>query len=184
MADHDFLRFPVGPFAPKANLSATEREDLIEELAHFPADLRFMVMSLNPGQLEIPYREGGWTARQVIHHIPDSHLQGFVRFKLALTEELPLIKTYDQARWGELLDARTAPVEISLDLLDALHQRWAFFLRGLDEEDFQKSYLHPELGEVSLERTLQLYVWHGRHHLAHIRLVAEGKGYPSAGPPP
>ena len=174
MTDHDPLRFPTGPFSPKASLTAAERATLMEELAHYPADLRFMVMSLTPEQLETPYREGGWTVRQVVHHMPDSHLQAYVRFKLAMTEDRPTIKTYEQAFWGETEDTRTAPVEISLDLLEALHKRWALFLRSLSEADFQRTYLHPELGEVSLEKTLQLYVWHGKHHLGHIKMVAEG----------
>lgn len=173
MADHDPLRFPIGPFAPKASLSSAEREELIEEIAHFPADLRFMVTSLAQDQLETPYREGGWTVRQVVHHLPDSHMQSYARFKYAMTEEIPTVKTYQEADWAETEDARTAPVDISLDLLDALHQRWAFFLRGLTEADWQRSFLHPEVGEINLETTLQLYVWHGRHHLAHIRMVAE-----------
>jgi len=174
MTDHDPLRFPIGPFSPKPSLTAAERKELMEELAHYPADLRFMVMSLTPKQLETPYREGGWTVRQVVHHMPDSHLQAYVRFKLAMTEDRPTIKTYEQAFWGETEDTRTAPVEISLDLLEALHKRWALFLRSLSEADFQRTYMHPELGEVSLEKTLQLYVWHGKHHLGHIRMVAEG----------
>lgn len=175
MTDHDALRFPTGPFSPKPSLTAAEREELMEELAHYPADLRFMVLSLTPEQLETPYREGGWTVRQVVHHLPDSHLQGYVRFKLAMTEDKPAIKTYGQAEWGEAEDARTAPVEVSLDLLEALHGRWVLFLRSLTEEDFQRSYMHPELGEVTLETTLQLYVWHGKHHLGHVTLVAGGK---------
>jgi hypothetical protein len=173
MQDHDPLRFPIGPFAPKKDLSAAENAGLVEALAHYPEELRFVLDSMNPAQMETPYREGGWTVRQVVHHLPDSHLQGYVRFKLAVTETTPTIKTYSQVGWGELSDAREAPVELSLDLLTALHRRWAYFLRDLKEEDFHRSYLHPELGEVTLATTLQLYVWHGRHHLGHIRLVAE-----------
>jgi hypothetical protein len=142
------------------------------EIAHFPADFRFMVQSLTEHELDTPYREGGWTVRQVVHHVPDSHLQGYVRFKLAMTEEAPAIKTYQQSAWGDLADARTGPVEVSLDLLDALHSRWAHFLRSLGEADFARTYHHPELGEISLETTLQLYAWHGKHHLGHVGLVA------------
>jgi uncharacterized damage-inducible protein DinB len=173
MTDHDPRRYPIGPFSPKPSLSTQEREALIEELAHFPADLRFLVESLPAEKLDTPYREGGWTVRQVAHHVPDSHMQGYVRFKLAVTEDTPAIKTYEEAVWAETEESRTAPVESSLDLLEALHERWALFLRTLKEEDFQKAYLHPKLGEVTLEKTLQLYVWHGKHHLGHIRLVAE-----------
>ena len=174
MTDHDPRRFPTGPFDPKPSLTSRERADLIEELAHYPADLRFLVMSLPEEMLDTPYREGGWTVRQVVHHVPDSHLQGYVRFKLAMTEDSPAIKTYGQAAWGETEDTRTGPVEMSLDLLEALHTRWALFLRSLSEEDFSREYVHPEMGAVSLEKTLQLYVWHGKHHLGHIKLVAEG----------
>lgn len=174
MTQHDSLRYPIGPFRPKPSLAPEEREELIQELAHFPADLRFLVLSLPEEKLDTPYREGGWTVRQVAHHVPDSHLQGYVRFKLAATEDTPTIKTYDEAVWAETEESRTAPVEISLDLLEALHKRWALFLRTLEEEDFRKAYRHPELGEVTLEKTLQLYVWHGKHHLGHVKLVAEG----------
>ena len=174
MSDHDPLRFPIGPFDPKPTLTVAEREALIEELAHFPADLRFMVMSLSPEQLDTPYREGGWTIRQVVHHLPDSHMQSYARYKYAVTEDTPTIKTYDEAAWAETVDARTAPVDISLDLLEALHLRWVFFLRGLTEDEFKKSFMHPEMGEVNLEKNLQLYIWHGKHHLGHIKVVAEG----------
>jgi uncharacterized damage-inducible protein DinB len=173
MPRNDPLRYPTGPFEPKASLTPQERESLTHELAHFPADLRFLVQSLSDEQLDTAYREGGWTVRQVVHHIPDSHMQGYVRFKLAVTEDRPAIKTYEEAVWAETEESRTASVESSLDLLEGLHRRWALFLRTLKEEDFQKAYLHPEAGEVTLEKTLQLYVWHGKHHLGHIRLVAE-----------
>lgn len=145
----------------------------MEELAHFPADLRFMVESLTEKQLDSRYREEGWTVRQVVHHIADSHMQGYARFKLAMTEVRPTIKTYQQAFWGEMEDARLAPPEISLTLLEGLHLRWVHFLRSLREEAYQRTYVHPEMGEISLDTTLQLYVWHGKHHLGHVRLVAE-----------
>jgi len=175
MTENDPRRFPIGPFDPKPSLNPRERAALIEALAHLPADLRFLVTSLPEDRLNTTYREGGWTVRQVVHHIPDSHMQGYVRFKLAVTEDTPTIKTYRQSAWAEAEDARSAPVEASLGLLEALHERWAHFLRSLAEEDFQRRYRHPELGELTLEKTLQLYVWHGRHHLGHIRLVAEGR---------
>jgi uncharacterized damage-inducible protein DinB len=172
MSDIDALRFPVGPFRPRVGLTLREREELIGEIAHFPSDLRFVVSTLSAEQLDTPYREGGWTVRQVVHHVPDSHMQGYVRFKLAMTEEQPNIKTYEQQAWGETEESRNAPVEISLNLLDALHKRWVLFLMNLGEEDFARTYRHPELGELTLETTLQLYVWHGRHHLGHVNLVA------------
>lgn len=174
MTDHDPLRYPTGPFRPKPSLTSAEREALIEELAHFPADLRFLVMSLTAEQLEASYRDGGWTVRQVVHHLPDSHMQAYTRFKLAMTEDKPAVKTYREAFWAETEDSRTGPVEMSLALLEALHKRWAHFLRSLEEKDFQRSFAHPEMGDITLETTLQLYVWHGKHHLGHVRQVAEG----------
>ena len=175
MTDLDDLRFPTGPFQPRAGLTPQERQELIGEIAHFPADLRFMVSSLSEEDLDTPYREDGWTVRQVVHHVPDSHMQGYVRFKLAMTEETPTIRTYEQQAWGETKDSRTGAVEVSLDLLEALHRRWALFLESLSEEDFARTYRHPEMGELTLETTLQLYAWHGRHHLAHVNLVAGRK---------
>jgi uncharacterized damage-inducible protein DinB len=172
MNDTDKLRYPIGPFRPRSGFTPEERAAFIEDIAGFPAEFRDAVEDLSEVKLDTPYREGGWTIRQVVHHVPDSHLQGYVRFKLAMTEVVPTIKTYGQAEWGELADARTAPVESSLDILDALHERWAFFLRSLSGEDFQRTYLHPEMGEITLETTLQLYAWHGQHHLGHVRLVA------------
>ena len=172
MTDLNELRFPVGPFHPKAGLSDREREECIEEMAELPARFRAAANLLDEGGLNTPYREGGWTARQVIHHVPDSHMQGYVRCKLAMSESAPVIKTYDQADWAEMEDAKTGPVEPSLALLEALHLRWVGFLRSLSEEDFARTYTHPELGEINLETTLQLYVWHGRHHLGHLSLVA------------
>lgn len=174
MTELDTLRFPTGRFQPQKDLTAEDRDELITALAHFPADLRFLVESISEKQLDTPYREGGWTIRQVVHHIPDSHMQGYARFKLALTENNPTIKTYEEASWAELEDARTAPVSVSLDLLEALHARWALLLRGMSPEEFARTIRHPELGEVTLATNLQLYVWHGRHHLGHVRLVAEG----------
>lgn len=174
MSDHDTSRFPIGPFEPRKSLTSEERRSLLEELAHFPADLRFMVQSLIPGQMDQPYREGGWTVRQVVHHLADSHLQGYVRFKLAMTEDRPTIQTYQQAFWCETEDARTGPPEMSLRLLEGLHERWAAFLGSLRETDFRRSYIHPVMGELNLDTTLQLYVWHGKHHLRHIQRVAGG----------
>jgi uncharacterized damage-inducible protein DinB len=175
MSDVDALRYPVGRFAPREDLSADERAGLIREISELPKRFRAAVESLSDAQLETPYRDGGWTARQVVHHVPDSHLQGYARFKLALTEDLPLIKTYDEAAWAETADSRDAPVEPSLDILDALHQRWVLLLTSLSEEDFDRAFRHPEMGVVSLEKNLQLYAWHGRHHLGHVMLVAGRK---------
>ena len=172
MADLDTQRFPIGPFSPRTQLTNDDRERFMAELGAFPGIFRATVEKLSDEALETPYREGGWTLRQVVHHVPDSHMQGYVRFKLALTESVPEIRTYEQGAWGETEDARTAPVECSLDLLEALHQRWVFVLRSLTPKDFARTYRHPEMGELDLEKTLQLYVWHGKHHLAHSRIVA------------
>ncbi|NNM06803.1 MAG: putative metal-dependent hydrolase [Gemmatimonadetes bacterium] len=173
MNDLDPLRFPIGPFRPDPSLSPQKRSGFMDEIAAFPAKLRGVVEDMSEEDLDTQYREGGWTVRQVVHHVPDSHLQGYVRFKLAITEDTPTIRTYHQASWGETEDARTGPVDHSLDLLDALHKRWVFFLRALSDEDFERTYQHPEMGEISLGTTVQLYAWHGKHHLAHVELVAE-----------
>src|SRR5579862_3677886 len=161
-------RFPIGKFAPRESLSAEERGGLIETLALAPARLRAAVAGLSRGQLETPYREGGWTLRQVIHHVPESHMNAYIRFKLALTENEPVVKPYDEAAWARLDDVAVTPVETSLTLLDALHQRWVILLRGMAESDWKKTFRHPEIGNVSLENNLALYDWHSRHHLGHI----------------
>ncbi len=171
------LRFPTGRFRPRTALSAEERNALIGDMAALPADLRAAVSGLSAGQLDSPYRPGGWTVRQVVHHLPDSHLNGYVRFKLALTEDEPAIVVYDQAAWAELADGRSDDVETSLALLETLHRRWTRLLRSLDEESFGRSYVHPEEGRVPLRTSLQLYVWHGRHHLAHIVGLRERLGW-------
>ena len=177
MTDLDSLRYPIGGFQPRPSLSADERESFITEIEHLPTDLRFVVSGLDDRQLDTPYRDGGWTLRQVIHHVADSHMQSYVRYKWAMTEDNPTIKPYDEAAWAELEEARTAPVEVSLKLLEALHARWVIFLRNLTEEDFSRTIHHPESGEVSLETNLQMYAWHGKHHLAHITGLAEREGW-------
>jgi len=177
MTDHDPLRYPIGPFQPKSGLSPDERETLITEIEHLPADVRFAVAGLTDAQLDTPYRPGGWTVRQVVHHLPDSHVQSYLRYKWAMTEDNPLIKTYEEALWAEMEEARTAPVALSLDFLHALHARWVLFLRNLTDQDYQRTIQHPEMGSVSLETNLQLYAWHGKHHLAHITGVAEREGW-------
>ena len=171
------LRFPVGRFDPRAEITPGRRAEWIGEIAALPARLREAVDGLSDEQLDTPYREGGWTVRQVIHHLPDSHMNGYVRAKLALTEEAPLIKTYDEARWAELADTRDTPPEVSLALLDALHVRWATLYRSLDEAQWKRVFTHPELGTMPLERHLSLYAWHGRHHTAHVTALRERMGW-------
>ena len=142
-----------------------------------PAELRAAVHGLSPEQLDTPYRLEGWTVRQVVHHLPDSHMNSFIRFKLALTEEEPTIKPYDEDLWARLGDVRNTPVEVSLRLLESLHQRWVVLLRSLGDEDWPRKFRHPELGVMSLERNLALYAWHGRHHVAHITALRERMGW-------
>lgn len=173
----DDLRYPVGQFKFDGQLSADQRRLFIDEIAEAPARLRAAVAGLTPEQIETPYRPGGWTVRQVVHHVPDSHLNSYVRFKLSLTEEEPMIKPYDEAAWSELEDVRTAPLETSLTLLDMLHQRWVLLLRSLKDADFARTFRHPEMGLVSLEKNVALYAWHGRHHIAHITSLRERMGW-------
>jgi hypothetical protein len=161
-------RYPIGKFHFEGPLSEAGREGAIAEIASAPAALRAVVKDLSAQQLDTPYREGGWTVRQVIHHVPDSHMNAYVRFKLALTEDEPTIKPYAEDRWAELSDTKATPVEVSLTLLDSLHHRWVTLLRSLGPEDWKRNFRHPELGAVSLEKNLALYAWHSKHHLAHV----------------
>ncbi len=167
------LRYPIGGFSFEGSATADDRRDWIEQIAAAPAKLRAALEGLSASQLDTPYREGGWTLRQVAHHVPDSHLNSYVRVRLALTEDEPVIKPYREDRWAELIDARTAPVEISLALLDSLHQRWVMLLRSLTPADFARTFRHPELGLMTLEKNLALYAWHGRHHVAQITSLRE-----------
>ena len=161
-------RYPIGKFQFEAPLSERKRGAAIEEIAAAPAALRVAVNGLSAKQLDTPYREGGWTVRQVIHHLPDSHMNAYVRFKLALTENEPTVKPYAEDRWAELSDTKATPVEVSLALLDSLHHRWVTLLRSLGPNDWKRNFRHPELGVVSLERNVALYAWHSRHHVAHV----------------
>jgi hypothetical protein len=169
-------RFPIGKFhrltaAPGAN----DRAVCIETIATTPAKIRRLVEPLSPAELDTPYRDGGWTIRQVVHHVPDSHINAYVRFKLALTETDPVIKPYEEALWAELADVRQTPVSVSLDLLDAVHYRWVVVLRSMDDAAFNRSYRHPEMGHVTLYNALALYDWHSRHHVAHIEQALRRK---------
>lgn len=171
------LRYPVGPFEFKGTLSNEHRRALIDQIAATPENMREAVKGLDDQQLDTPYRPEGWTVRQVVHHVPESHLHSYTRFKLAITEDEPTIKPYFEDRWARLDDAQTAPVELSLDLLDALHGRWVWFLRSLRNEEFQRTFRHPELGIVSLDKNVALYAWHGRHHIAHITSLRKRMGW-------
>ena len=164
---HD-LRYPIGKFHYEGPLSEEHKQESLNDIASTPANLRAAVKNLSEGQLDTPYRPGGWTVRQVVHHVPDSHMNSYVRFKLALTEDEPTIKPYAEDKWAELADTKETPVEVSLALLDSLHDRWVRLLRSLTPDDWKRTFRHPELGTMTLEKTLALYAWHGRHHVAHI----------------
>jgi hypothetical protein len=171
------LQYPVGHFKWSGTASEEQLRQWIDEIAAAPAQLRTAVSGLSPQQIDTPYRPGGWTVRQVVHHVPDSHLNSYVRFRLALTEQAPTIKPYDQQRWAELQDSRTAPIEVSLSLLESLHERWTLLLRSLTAPDWKRTFRHPELGLVTLEQNAALYAWHGRHHVAHINSLRERMGW-------
>jgi uncharacterized damage-inducible protein DinB len=170
-------RYPVGNFQRQEKLTSAERRALIDQIVAAPARMREAVAGLDERQLATPYREGGWTVRQVVHHVPDSHLNAYIRFKLALTEDMPTIKPYDQAQWAELADARESPVEASLQLLESLHDRWVRMLRSMSDADFSRRLMHPENGPMTLDNVLALYGWHGRHHTAHITSLRQRKGW-------
>ncbi|HJT17542.1 MAG TPA: putative metal-dependent hydrolase [Thermoanaerobaculia bacterium] len=170
-------RYPIGKFERRDELTPAERRQMIDDIAEVPARMRDAVSGLTPAQLHTPYREGGWTLRQVAHHVPDSHLNAYVRFKLALTEDTPTIKPYDEARWAELPDTRDTPLRTSLTMLEALHERWVCLLRHMKPDDFRRKLTHPENGEMTLDAVLGMYAWHGKHHVAHITSTRERHGW-------
>lgn len=171
-------RYPIGRIAAADVLTADQRRRAIEDIAACPSEMRRAVAGLSEAQLDTPYREGGWTVRQVVHHVPDSHLNAYIRHKLAATEELPTIKPYDESLWAELADGRQGDVEISLTLLTALHDRWVRFLRSLAPEQFSRRFLHPEIqGPVTLDKSVAMYSWHSRHHVAHIDALRARKSW-------
>ena len=162
------LRYPIGPFVPPAVVDAASRARAITAISDAPEELRAAVRGLTRGQLETPYRPEGWTVRQVVHHVVDSHLNAYTRLRLALTEDCPTIRPYEEARWAELTDAKHMDVEISLTLLQALHARFVALLQSLTEADWHRRYVHPSSGEHTLDYLLEMYAWHGRHHVAHV----------------
>ena len=171
-------RYPVGEFTPPVNVTPALRQRAIETIAEAPAKLRAAVKGLSDAQLDTPYREGGWTVRQVAHHVPDSHLNAYTRLKLALTEKEPTIKPYEEARWAELGDVKATPIDVSLALLDSLHDRWVRLWRLLHPEEFARTLRHPEFPNVlTVDWLLFLYAWHGRHHTAHITELRKQKGW-------
>ncbi|MBK7381463.1 MAG: putative metal-dependent hydrolase [Ignavibacteriales bacterium] len=165
--NHD-MRYPIGRFDRNIIVTKDMRREFINTIASLPVQLRKEVENLTQQQLDTPYREGGWTVRQVIHHIPDSHLNAYVRFKLALTEDNPGIKTYKENLWAELMDTFQTPIEIPLTLLESLHIKWVVLLNSITDEQFERTCFHPEWEEISLSKLLALYAWHSKHHLAHI----------------
>jgi len=171
------LQYPVGKFHFAGPLADDQRWGAVNEIAATPANLRLAVKDLSEPQLDTPYRPGGWTVRQVVHHVPDSHMNAYIRFKLALTEDEPTIKPYEQQLWADLPDTKSTPIEVSLTLLDCLHERWVQLLQSFTASDWKRTFRHPELGIVSLEKNLALYAWHGRHHIAHITELKKRNGW-------
>lgn len=171
------LRYPIGKFQWPAGVTAEQRREWIDEIAAAPAALRQAVRGLDEQQLDTPYRPEGWTVRQVIHHIPDSHINSYVRFRLALTEDDPVIEPYAEDRWAQLADARSMPLEASQRLLESLHARWVELLRSMGDAEFARTFRHPEFGSVRLDSNLALYAWHGRHHTAHITALRQRMGW-------
>lgn len=166
-------RYPIGRFTPDSSPTPDTRSRHIAEIAALPQRFRQAVAGLSPVQLDTPYRDGGWTVRQLIHHVPDSHMNAYIRCKLALTEDVPTIKPYDEAAWAKLADSSLTPVDVSLALLEAVHTRWVTLLRSLKEEQFKRKFNHPEMGPQTLDSALALYDWHSNHHLAHVTSLRE-----------
>ena len=172
------LRYPIGKAQIPTNISAEQRQTWINYLAKYPNLLSELVQNLNEKQLDSPYREGGWTVRQVCHHLVDSHTNSYVRYKWTLTEEQPMIKAYYEAQWAELEDSRKAPLELALTSLKALHDKWVYLLRHMTEAQWQRAFRHPESGNlVRLDENLGIYVWHSKHHYAHIEGLLERSGW-------
>ena len=170
------LRYPVGEFDVKGTYKVDVIEEWINEIEALPSKVREAVKGLSDEQLDSAYRPVGWTIRQVVHHIPDSHINSYIRFKLALTEDNPVIKPYAEDKWAELPDSNL-PIEVSLSMLEALHSRWVVLLKSLKPSDLEKTFRHPDSGEIKLGMNIGLYAWHGRHHLAHITSLKERMGW-------
>ncbi len=167
-ADEFKLRYPIGKFKIEGEVTADMIKGFIRDLEEAPTNLYNAVNGLSEEQLNTPYRPGGWNVKQVVHHLPDSHMNSYIRFKLALTEDEPLVKTYKEAKWAELPDSINTPVSVSLRLFENLHIRWVALLKAMSAEDFKRTLHHPENGIMKLDRTLAVYAWHGKHHIAHI----------------
>jgi len=170
-------RYPIGKFTFDGPPSEAQRNQFIDDIERTPAALRTAIKNLSAEQIETPYRDGGWTVRQVLHHVPESHMNAYIRFKLALTEDEPTIKPYMEDRWAATPEVQSTPVEVSLALLDSLHDRWVRLLRTLNPADWKRTFRHPELGLMPLEKNLALYAWHGKHHAAHITELRKRMGW-------
>lgn len=172
------LRYPIGKFAHEGDIALAQREAWIRDIELLPERLAASLDGLTGEQLDTPYREGGWTVRQVAHHLTDSHMVCLMRFKMALTEEDPIIKTYDEDGWAKLADSSKAPISLAIEQISGLHARWSMLLRAMNDEDFARTYRYPEASRSSrLDRTLGLYAWHGRHHVAHITSLRDRMGW-------
>lgn len=170
-------RYPVGKFTRDPDVSAAKRAAWIDQIAETPDRLAAAVQGLTDAQLDTPYRDGGWTVRQVVHHVPDSHMNAYIRCKLAVTEDNPPVKTYDEAAWAEQADARMMPIAMSMAILRAVHERWVAWLRTLETDAFARTAQHPEWGRMRVDDFLQLYAWHGRHHTAHVTELRKRLGW-------
>ena len=168
-------RYPTGKFQYQPDTNQAQKKQFIDKLSALPRELRKAVEGMTEKQLSTPYRQGGWTIRQVIHHIADSHINAYIRFKLTMTEDQPTIKPYNEKLWAELVDATSSSVETSLALIESIHARMTTLLRSFTPEDFSRTFIHPEHGIMNLDRQVQLYAWHGRHHIGHIMLVKDRK---------
>ena len=177
MTEQTDLRYPIGHFTPPAASLPGIRAAHIETLRQLPDRLREVTAGLSDAQLDTPYRDGGWTVRQVIHHLADSHANAYIRVKLALTEDWPTVKPYNEAAWAELADSRNLPIAGSMAMIEALHGRWVVLLESLSEEDFHKGFEHPAMGRQNLAKVLALYDWHSRHHTAHITGLRQRQGW-------
>ncbi|RAJ06898.1 DinB family protein [Chitinophaga skermanii] len=182
MSNHEDLRYPIGHADTSIELTPQQRQSLITDIRYLPSLLELMVQNLDEAQLNTPYRPGGWTVAQVVHHVADSHMNALVRLKLALTEDNPQIKPYEEQLWAELEDVKHVPINVSLTLLHALHVRWVAILERLTEEQWQRTFFHPASKKItSIAQHLILYAWHGKHHLAHIEKLVEREGWPKPG---
>lgn len=171
------LRYPIGKFQYEQPFTDERKRAFIDDVSRTPGSLRTAVKELSDAQLDTPYRPGGWSVRQVVHHMPDSHMNSYVRFKLALTEDDPTIKPYAEDRWAELADTKATPIDVSLTLLETLHDRWVRLLQSLSGSDWKRTFRHPDLGSMELEKVLALYAWHGRHHVTQITNLRDREGW-------